>query len=80
MERTSEGNMTERTIRLNLNIETGNAEFCDDPQEATASALERLAVVIRRGDLDSSTHYGAEAFIRDVNGNTVGKARFSQTD
>lgn len=54
--------------QLNLSIDMGNAAFEDDPGEV-ARILRDLAMRVENGVSD-----GDEFFLRDINGNKVGKA------
>lgn len=57
-----------------LTMETDNAAFEDRPEQEVRRILHELAKVVDDEGLDLKR--GTEIKLRDVNGNTVGKAEF----
>jgi hypothetical protein len=58
-------------MRFLLEIDTKNADFAADPEEATAFCLERVARKLRNGVVPCE---GGSLVLFDRNGNRVGQA------
>jgi hypothetical protein len=58
-----------RTTNLNFNLATGNVAFDENPDLEVARILRALADAIEKGKEGQFT-------LRDINGNTVGRAFF----
>ena len=61
---------------FSLTIDTGNAAFSEDRNAEVARILEETASKLRDGRCQDASD---ELFLRDLNGNKVGKA-FQDTD
>lgn len=60
-------------VKFSVTIDTASQEFQDNPDLATAQALEKIAVRVKH------TVTG-EHIVKDGNGNTVGSWSFEFTD
>lgn len=62
---------------IQININTDNAAFCDDPSE-TSRILDNLACDLKHFDTWNISNLPHKITLRDINGNTVGECKITE--